>query len=100
MKAIRTRYTGPTDTKGARIIATDGDRNRKVVGYDHSLSSEEMHRAAAEALRDKMGWTGNLIQGGLGNDYVFVFAPDDYEEALEALAAVNRVRAAAKGATK
>ena len=77
MKAIQTHYKGPTDTKGARIIATDNDGNRKVLGYDYALNSDDMHRAAAEALRVKMGWTGRMIQGSLGNGYVFVFAGDD-----------------------
>ena len=76
MKAIQTHYKGP-NAKGARIIATDGDGNRNVLSYDHALNSEDMHRAAAEALRDKMGWTGRLIQGSLVNGYVFVFADDD-----------------------
>ena len=56
MKAITTRYTGPTDFKGARIIASDGDKNRVTIGYPHELDSEQGHRKAAQALIDKMGW--------------------------------------------
>ncbi len=73
MKAIMTTYHGPTNTRGSRIIATDGDRNRVTIPYPHELSGEACHRKAAEALKDKMGWKGKLIGGGLKNGYVFVF---------------------------
>jgi hypothetical protein len=73
MKAIETRYVGPTNTRGARIIATDSDNNRVSIPYPHELSGEAVHLKAAEALRDKMGWTGNLIAGGTKRGYCFVF---------------------------
>ena len=31
MKAIRTRYLGPTNTRGARILATDDDGHRTMT---------------------------------------------------------------------
>lgn len=74
MKAISTRYKGPTDTKGARIVATDSDNNRVTISYPYELSGEDVHRKAAEALCAKMGWTGKLIGGGTKQGYVFVFA--------------------------
>jgi hypothetical protein len=74
MKAISTRYLGPTNYRGARITAFDSDRNRITVSYPHGLSGEAVHRVAAEALRDKMGWTGRLIGGATRDGYVFVFA--------------------------
>ena len=73
MKAIETRYVGPTNTRGARIIARDSDNNRVTISYPHELSGEAVHRKAAEALRDKMGWTGELISGGTKRGYCFVF---------------------------
>mgnify|MGYP001596465819 CR=1 FL=1 len=73
MKAIMTTYHGPTNTRGSRIIATDGDRNRISIPYPYELSGEACHRKAAEALKDKMGWKGELIGGGLKNGYAFVF---------------------------
>lgn len=75
MKAIRTRYFGPTNVRGSRIIADDGDRNRITVSYDHSSSNP--HREAALALCAKMGWKGDLIEGGLGDGYVYVFAASE-----------------------
>lgn len=73
MKAIVTKYMGPTNFRGARIKASDEDGNNITIGYDHALNSEDAHRKAAEALRDKMKWQGKLICGSLKHGYVFVF---------------------------
>lgn len=71
MKAILTKYHGPTNTRGARISATDGDGNRVTVPYDHA--ARDPHDAAALALCRKMGWLGTLAKGGTktGNVYVW-----------------------------
>ena len=75
MQAIITKYHGPTDTKGARISATT-EAGRVYVPLDHSLDTEARHRVAAQALADRMGWSGQLIAGALPNSsgYAFVFA--------------------------
>jgi len=79
MKAIRTRYCGPTDYRGSRIIATaeGGDRPwRVVVPYDHG--SRDPHRVAAVALCRKLGWHGTLVSGGLPDgSCAFVFVNRD-----------------------
>ena len=36
MKAIITKYIGPTDTRGSRIKASDEDGNSITIGYDHA----------------------------------------------------------------
>lgn len=46
---IRTKYLGPTDTRGARIRATDGTRT-VTIPYPHELSVEDAHGEAAEKL--------------------------------------------------
>lgn len=74
MKAIITKYKGPTNTRGSRIYASDGDRNRVSIPYPYELSGEAVHREAAEALCRKMGWSTDLIGGGLKDGYCFVFA--------------------------
>jgi hypothetical protein len=76
MKAIVTKYHGPTNYKGARIIASDEDGNRISISYPYELSGEAVHRKAAEALKTKMGWTGKLVSGSLKNSYVFVFVSE------------------------
>lgn len=72
MKAIQTKYHGPTNTRGSRISATDGG-NKVTIPYPHELSGELVHRKAAEALCAKMGWQGELVSGSLKTGYVFVF---------------------------
>lgn len=86
MKAIKTTYHGPTDTRGSRIIADDGDGNRVTVPYPHERSSgADAHSVAALALCVKMGWRGTLIAGGLRDCYVFTFAESDrYESPVTA----------------
>lgn len=73
MKAIRTRYLGPNERRGARYTAWDSDGNRVTVPIDHALNSEENHDAAALALAAKMRWSGTLVRGGerFGNVYVW-----------------------------
>ena len=75
MKAIETKYHGPTNTRGARISATDMDGNRISVPYPHEAQmGEAAHRVAAEALCRKMRWSGRLIGGAVKSGYAFVFA--------------------------
>lgn len=76
MKAIFTKYHGPTNYKGARISASDSDGNRVTISYPYELSGEAVHRKAADALCAKMGWTGELIAGGTKTGYVFVWSPN------------------------
>ena len=73
MKAITTKYHGPTDSKGSRISASDEDGNRVYTPYDHSMSGELCHRQAAIALCRKMGWSGSLTWGGIKTGYVYVW---------------------------
>ena len=77
MKAIITKYHGPTNYKGSRITASDEDGNRITISYPYELSGEDVHRKAAEALCEKMNWKGGLIGGSLKNGYVFTFIPTD-----------------------
>lgn len=73
MKAIVTKYHGPTTTRGSRISASDIDGNRVSIPYPYELSGEDCHRKAAEALREKMGWKGELVGGAVHNGYAFCF---------------------------
>ena len=73
MKGIVTKYLGPTNYKGSRIVASDCDGNRVAISYPSELTGEAVHRKAAEALCEKMGWGGTLVSGSVKNGYVFVF---------------------------
>jgi hypothetical protein len=84
-QAIETRYLGPTNFRSGRIKARAW-AGSVTVPYDHALSTEDNHRAAADALRAKWAkhaeqhggksiWSeGHWHQGGnaAGNGYVFV----------------------------
>lgn len=76
MKAIRVRYHGQTSTRGSRLTASDCDGNSVTVPYDSSEDRDQRYRNAAVALCRKMNWTGDMYQGWLGNDAVFVFNDD------------------------
>lgn len=53
--SIITKYHGPTDTRGPRIIATA--RNRSVtIPWDYELDTDANHGWAADALAQKFGW--------------------------------------------
>lgn len=83
MKAIRTKYSGPTNTRGSRIIATDEDGNRISVPYECEFNSERAHAQGALALCKKLGWKGTLTAGSLGTGYVFVWADKGSEYTAE-----------------
>lgn len=73
MKAITTKFIGPTNTRGSRVKACDMDGNCAVVPYEYASNPEEAHQAAAEALKRKMNWTGKLTGGAIKSGYAFVF---------------------------
>jgi hypothetical protein len=72
-QAIVTKYIGPTNYRGSRIVAKAA-AGRIYVSYDHALNIEDNHTAAAEALANKFGWAGWWRGGGMpsgdGNVYV------------------------------
>ena len=81
LQAIRTKYHGPTNTRGARYSATCwGDR--VIVAIDHALSDEANHLAACEALKTKLStgaphgvWDRSTVAGRLRDNsmaHVFV----------------------------
>lgn len=77
MQAIITKFHGPTNTRGPRVKARAW-AGSVTVAYQHGLGDEGSHKAAAQALADKLGLKGKLIMGGMpeGNGFAFVFAPD------------------------
>ena len=79
--AIRTKFLGPTNYRGARIKATAMDTlsdERPIsitVPYDYGASTEARHREAAEALLPQVVNAPEdirLIPGGCDRGYVFV----------------------------
>ena len=97
--AIVTRYLGPTNYRGARIVATVPSRlgeNRRhtelprgpmdrrgywtlTLPYPHELGpGMEAHRPAAMALAERLEWFGTWFGGATDDGYAFVLASDPY----------------------
>lgn len=77
---IVTRYHGPTETRGSRIVATAaaGPRRRFTMSYDHSLDPSGNHEAAAWMLANINGCAGHLMlsdQAPRGGVCAHYFAP-------------------------
>ena len=79
MQAIITKYLGPTNTRGSRIKATAW-AGSVTVSYDYSLDTVGNHKAAAQALCDKLnadnGFGAWMIESGGempdGRGYAFI----------------------------
>ena len=66
LQAITTRFLGPTNSRGSRFSATC--RAGKItVPRDYSLNANDNHIAAANALREKLGWMDTDMQSGMNH---------------------------------
>lgn len=68
MQSIRTRYHGPSNTRGSRISA-QCEAGRIYVPYNHALMLEQNHMEAARQLIAKLGWPGDFAGGCFDGDY-------------------------------
>jgi hypothetical protein len=59
---IRTRYEGPTDTRGARVVARS-EGKQATVAYDYRYMGHDQHERAVRALMARLGWSGALTAG-------------------------------------
>lgn len=79
-QAIETRYAGPTDHRGSRVLVRSQAR-RMVVPWDDALDVQGNHRAAAMAMVRKLGWGseaewhGGATANGAGYVFVHVVRP-------------------------
>jgi hypothetical protein len=64
-RCIVTSYRPPNNSRGARFIATaDHPNGRLVLPYPLDATNvETAHRIVAEALRDLLGWAGQMVGG-------------------------------------
>ncbi len=69
-----TKYFGPTDHRGSRIIARAGAESGPslTVPWDHALNVDDNHTAAARALAAKLEWHGAWACGWFDGRAVFV----------------------------
>jgi hypothetical protein len=74
MQAITTRYCGPTNHRGSRIIVKAA-AGRMMVGYDDDSNGiDGAHHKAVRMFCERQGWTGEMAQGTLPDGTrVFVF---------------------------
>ena len=76
MQAIQTYFIGPTNHRGSRIVAKSA-AGKVTLEWDHALNPAGNHRAAARALAEKYGWSGEWVCGGLADgSSVFVNVAD------------------------
>lgn len=62
-QAIETRYLGPTNHRGSRIVATTPSGHRLIHDWDRSLGTEGNHYIAARILQSNLGWE-YIVAGG------------------------------------
>jgi hypothetical protein len=78
-QAIETRYAGPTNFRGSRVIARC-EAGRITDSWDHAGNVEANHRRVAMVLAAKLGWQPgpHWVGGGCadGRGYVFVDSRD------------------------
>lgn len=93
--AIETRFCGPTDTKGPRVIATTANGQRHVISYVSELSCEAAHRRAATELAESMGWLTDgerLVSGSTKRGFVFVLIGENRREQITGFRVSGGVR--------
>lgn len=77
MKAIRTKYFGPTNTKGARIKVWAEDNKAKFADYDYARDLADQCEDIAEGYACRLGWlTDGIVihSGSIADGYVHVLA--------------------------
>lgn len=78
MQTITTRYSGPTDTRGACIVARTASGQCLRLPYPHELDTTEAHASAALALARRLGWRGAFVMGGTKDGYAFVLSNGEF----------------------
>lgn len=84
LRAITTKWLGPTNSSGSRVRATahKGQGGSVVHHWDYGIANnvpgvsdiEGNHIAAARKLAERLGWPGQWFMGGLPTEdgYAFV----------------------------
>ena len=72
MVAIITTYKGPTNTKGARVVAREPEGKRCTMTWRHDLEALENHRIAALTLMRRLGWGDHILTGTIKNGFAHI----------------------------
>lgn len=77
MQAVKTKYYGPTNCRGSKIIASC-EAGKIQMPYRHELNIDENHRAACVALIKKLWWDSgyysHMVGGQHGDAFYWVFS--------------------------
>ncbi len=68
MQAIRTKYHGPTNSRGSRVTASC-ERGKLTVSWDHALNPENNHRRAVAMMLAKFAHDDVKQYGGKVEDH-------------------------------
>ena len=71
-QGIETRYVGPTNHRGSRVIATTPGGHKLTHHWAYELGIDANHHAAAEALRAKLDWPSIKAGGSTAKGFVWV----------------------------
>ena len=80
MIAITTRYAGPTDTRGARIIARSIANGPRTIPYNYSVNDSHAHAASVYAAQlarvraCRLELVGSAALPGPDDAHVFLYA--------------------------
>lgn len=75
MKAIVTKFHGPTNNRGSRYSARAEGLPALTLSADYGLDADANHRRLAVEFAKKYGWKGILHGGAMpdGTGYAWVF---------------------------
>lgn len=78
-QAIETRYLGPTNHCGSRIVATTPSGHRLIHDWDYNLSIEANHYIAARILQSKLDWEYIVAGGSTKAGFVWLVSTLDVD---------------------
>lgn len=81
-QAIVTRYAGPTNHRGSRIIVR-AQAGRMTVPWDDALDVADNHRSAARAFAQRWDWAGEWMGGAMPDDTGYAFVRAVYPAPLK-----------------
>lgn len=83
MQAIRTKFYGPTNWKGSRIIASC-EAGKLVMPYNYKLDHYENHATAAAMLAARLDWQQTRYGGeyGKGDARAYYWVADQDSERM------------------
>lgn len=73
MQSIITKYHGPGNVRGSRIVATATGGLRRSYSIDNAMSIDENHKEAAAKFAREFDWSGEWIGGAYDDKDAQVF---------------------------